>query len=556
MATPLNRIIPALRVVEQTGGSHRLVDGTALTVATTDLLPIARLLADRLARGRGLGVEPAACPGPSAGAIHLAVDAEAVAAIPAAHGVSPDGGDLGAERFSLRIDADRITLVGAAPAGLHRAATALAALIEHAERDGDALLLPMATIADGPALAWRGLSFDVVRHAFTRHEVLRVVDLLDRYRMNVLHLHLSDDQGWRLAIPSRPALTAAGDAFFTQEDYEAIVAYAAERFVTVVPEIDMPGHSAAAIVAYPELSRGGVSQAVPADPMEAIALLAAGGITPQFLDPAKEEVWSFVDDVVSFVAAVTPGPFLHIGGDEAFGMPQELHDAFVVRAREIVRAHGKEPIGWQEASRAEAGPGEMLQLWIDEATTPAGGENPMLAMLPPQILEMLTTTFAESSTDPHRMAASGARVIMSRTGVAYLDAPYAEASADAAAETMRARLGLPVYPAVTIQGSATAPIEGIDRDTDLDVVGFEAAIWCETVQSFDDLAFLLLPRLPALAQRAWADGPARDWSDLRVRLAGQAPAWRRDGFAYFPAPSIDWPRRATPSLVTETAATR
>lgn len=126
---------------------------------------------------------------------------------------------------------------------------------------------------------------------------------------------------------------------------------------------------------------------------------------------------------------------------------------------------------------------------------------------------------------------------MSRSDVAYLDAPYAEPSTDPEVEARRYRLGLPTYPAVTIEHAATAPIPGFDTDDQLDLVGFEAAIWCETVQSFDDLTFLLLPRLPLLAQRAWDAGPARTWEDLRPRLAAQEPLWRRDGLTFFAAPS-------------------
>jgi hexosaminidase len=544
-STALHRLLPVPRSITETGGTVRLAPGAAVTVASDSLLPAARLLVTRLARWTGITLA-APVTGPAVpGGVHLAVDAAdpAVTAIPAARGVGADGAGPGAERFALTLGPDTIRLTGAAPAGLHRAATTLAALTEQAERDGEALVLPAARVADGPALAWRGLSFDVVRAVFTPDEVLRVVDLLDRYHLNVLHLHLTDDQGWRLEIPARPALTAgaAPGTYFTQEQYRAIVAYAAERFVTVVPEIDMPGHSAAAIAAYPELTTSGVASPVPADPLEAMARLAAGDLVPQYLDPAKDAVWAFVDDVVASVAALTPGAFLHIGGDEPFGMPHDLHAAFVDRARAVVRAHGKQPVGWQEAVRADGtAPGELLQLWIDDTIPPPGDDSPLLAMIPPPVAEMITATLAGSAADPRRLADKRARVLMSRTGRAYLDTPYAETPRDPGAEARRARLGHPGYPAVTIEESATAPIPGIDEATDLDVVGFEAAVWCETVTDADDLSFLLLPRLAGLAQRAWAPGAARAWDDLRVRLGAQAPAWRRDGHAYFPAPSVDW----------------
>lgn len=538
-------LIPAPLSLHERDGEFTLREGAAVTVGDGALLPLARMLVERIAAGAGIRLSDPEVAAESANGIRLTLDAAdpALVGIPAARGVSPEGAPLDGERFAVDVDPQRILLVGSALAGLHHAVTVLTTLAEQAEPGIDGVDIPALALADGPELAWRGLSFDVVRHAFTVDEVRRVIDLLARYRMNVLHLHLTDDQGWRVEIPSRPELTPAGAAFFTRAQYSSLVSYAAARHITVIPEIDMPGHSATAIAAYPELCRSGIAQPVFADPMEAVAQMASGGFSPQYLDPEKDEVWAFVDEVVGAVAALTPGPFLHIGGDEAFGMPQELHDAFVARARRVVRAHGKEPVGWQEASRTDPGDDAerpLIQLWIGDGALPSDPDHPLRQMLPPRLLELLADAFAEAADDPRRMAAQRARVIMSRTDLAYLDTPYAESSPDPDAEARRARVGMPGYPAATIEDVATAPIPGLDAETALDVVGFEAAVWCETVRSIDDLTFLLLPRLPVLAERAWTAGPARDWEGVRARLAAQAPVWRRDGLTYFPAPSVDW----------------
>lgn len=540
MIPPTALLIPAPHLVAERPGVLTLRADSPVTVESESLLPIAELLVDKLQRSTGIQLT-APTTGPNiGGGIHLDVDptSQTIAGIPPARGVAPDGSLLGAERFAIDIDSGGARLVGASLSGLHHAATVIHALAEQSPQHTEDIVLPSVCIADGPALAWRGLSLDLVRHEFLLDEVLRVVDLVERYRMNVLHLHMTDEQGWRLRIPSRPALTPAGTTFFTAADYTAIVDYAGVRRITVIPEIDMPGHCGAAIAAYPELCRSGIAQPVIVDPMEAIARIASNDFEPQFLDPDKDAVWAFVDDVIGAVAALTPGPYVHIGGDEAFGMPQQLHDAFVTRARTVVRGNGKEPIGWQEAARAEATPGELLQLWIGQSTIPEPDVNPFAQMLPPQLLEMLATTFADAAEDPRRMAEKNARVIMSRTDLAYLDTPYAETTTIPDVEARRERLGLPAYPAVTIEQVATARIPGLDADTDLDVIGFEAAIWCETVRSFDDLTFLLLPRLPVLAQRVWEGGPAQDWADLRRRLAAQAPVWRRDNITFFPSPSV------------------
>lgn len=540
-----DHVIPAPLSLHERGGTFALRAGTAVTVGDPSLLPLARILIERIAAGTGIRLADPEVTADAAGGVRLSLDAAdpALVGVPAARGVSPSGAPLDGERFAIDVDEQRIRLVGSAAAGLHHAVSVLAALAEQAEGGPDGVGIPTLALTDGPELAWRGLSFDVVRHAFTVDEIRRVIDLLARYRMNVLHLHLTDDQGWRVEIPSRPALTPEGATFFTTDEYRSIVSYATERHITVIPEVDMPGHSGTAIAAYPQLCRSGVAQPVYTDPMEAVARMASEDFAPQYLDPEKDEVWAFVDDVVGAIAALTPGPFLHIGGDEAFGMPQDLHNAFVERAREIVLAHGKEPVGWQETSRADPGheaAGPLVQLWIGDSSLPSDPDHPLLQMLPPRLIELFAATFAEATDDPRRLVAQRARVIMSRTDLAYLDTPYAEVSSDPDAETRRARVGMPGYPATTVERFATAPIPGIDSETDLDVVGFEAAIWCETVQGFDDLTFLLLPRLPVLAERAWAAGPAGDWEGLRTRLASQAPIWRRDGLTYFPAPSVDW----------------
>ncbi|MFE6868972.1 family 20 glycosylhydrolase [Kitasatospora sp. NPDC057692] len=539
----LRHILPVPRTVVRGEGTFVLRPGTPVVVATEDLLGPAGLFVERLAAETGLelGRPRTGIAGPEA--VLLAVDAgdPGVTAVPAARGLSAAGEDLGAERHTLAVGPGGIRVTGASPTGVHRGLGTLVALAEQLPATAEGIELPVLDAADGPALAWRGLSFDVARAAFSPAEVRRVIDLLDRYKLNVLHLHLTDDQAWRLEITARPELTRglAPEAYFTQAQYRELVAYAAARFITVVPEIDMPGHSTAAITACPGLTSQDTAS-LPRTAEERLARFLAGEFRPLWLEPGRPEVWRFVDEVLAEVAALTPGRFVHIGGDEAFGMPAGDHHDFVARARERVRAHGKEPIGWQETVRAAAEPGEAVQLWIDPELAPDPA-HPFLAMLPPQVVDLLLESERESAADTVRMGGQRAAVVLSARGRAYLDRRYAEA-VDGEAEERRARIGHPIYPPHTVRDACTTPITGIDDDPGFDVAGFEAAVWCETVGDADDLSFLLLPRLPGLAQRAWAAGPARDWEDLRTRLAAQAPAWRRHGHTWFPAPSIDWPQ--------------
>ncbi|MFE7560174.1 family 20 glycosylhydrolase [Kitasatospora sp. NPDC057500] len=539
--TALLRLLPVPRTAVPGERGFPLRAGTPVVVADSELLTSAALFAERLAAETGLVLGRAEVGAARPGAISVRVDPAdpAIAAIPVARGVSASGDDLGAERHTLTVDGDGIRVVGASAAGVHRALTTLVALAEQLPADSTGVGLPALALTDGPALAWRGLSLDVARARFSVAEVCRVIDLLDRYKLNVLHLHLTDDQAWRLEIGSRPELTHGQepDAFFTQAQYREAVAYAAARHVTVVPEIDMPGHSTAAIAAYPELSSAEAT-ALPGSTEEMWAKLVAGELRPLWLEPGRPEVWQFVEEVIAELAALTPGRFLHIGGDEAFGMPVADHRAFVARARELVRSHGKEPIGWQESVRVASAPGELVQLWIDEEVAPDPA-HPFLTVLPPQVRDMLLAASREATEDTALMAEQQARVLVSSGGRAYLDRPYAEA-VTGEAEERRARLGHPLYPPVTLRDACTAPIAGLDAETAFEVAGFEAVVWCESVNGADDLFFLLLPRLPALAARAWSPGPARSWDDLRTRLAAQSPAWRRHGLTWFPAPSVDW----------------
>ncbi|MFF0295320.1 family 20 glycosylhydrolase [Kitasatospora sp. NPDC004614] len=304
-----------------------------------------------------------------------------------------------------------------------------------------------------------------------------------------------------------------------------------------MPEIDMPGHSTAAILAHPDRCSA-VPTAVPSTPQELMAKLMAGEFRPVWLEPGREQVWQFVDDVLAELAALTPGRFVHIGGDEPFGMPTADRREFVTRVRERVRAHGKEPIGWQETVRTPSAPGEVVQLWIDEELAP-DPDAPFMAMLPPQLAEMILASAGDAAGGTELMAEQRAGVILSPSGRTHLDRPYAE-TVEGEDEERRSRLGHRGYPPATVELSCTGPIVGIDTEAGFEAAGFEAAIWCESVNDADDLSFLLLPRLPGLAERAWTAGPARSWDDLRVRLGAQAPGWRRDGYVWFPDPSVDW----------------
>lgn len=447
-------------------------------------------------------------------------------------GRSPLDGDPRDERHVVEVRADGITVRAGAPEGLARGLATLTQLIVTSAGEHD-VTLGCQTIVDAPRFAWRGLSFDVVRTFFGPDEVHAVIDMLALHKMNVLHLHLSDDQGWRLQIPSLPLLTEIGAAgafgdrpggFYSEAEFAGIVCYAADRFITIVPEIDVPGHTAAIFAAYPELR----SPELPV------------GIA--FLDPRLEATTAFLTTVFEHLARVVPGAYLHVGGDEAFGMPEQLYRHFIARILPIVRATGKKIVGWQEIARGELDAGDVVQYWI-HGTDLANS----LQSLPPEYgldadkITAIVEQFKSAALDLPKAQAHGAGIILSPTSVAYLDTPYAEPSLDAGQEARRAQLGLAFYPAKSTRESMGWTPSTVVAEAEMDnVVGVEAAIWCETVDTLADLHMLLLPRLAGVAEKAWTVESPTDWDDYRVRLGAQAPLWRQAGWAFFESSLVDW----------------
>ncbi len=359
-------------------------------------------------------------------------------------------------------------------------------------------------IADRPRFAWRGAMLDVARHFFGVEDVCRVIDHLSAYKLNVLHLHLSDDQGWRLAIDAWPRLaehggsTAVGGGeggFYTQDDYRAIVSYASERFVTVVPEIDTPGHVQAALASYPELGGG------PAE------LYSGTDVGFSSLDVRSDRTYRFLDEVFGELAALTPGPFLHIGGDEARSTSQADYLTFMARVQPLVAAHGKRLAGWEEIASAPLIDGGVVQLW--NTRNPRGHD--------------LARAAAEQ----------GAQLVMSPADRVYLDMKY---DADTP-------LGIDWAGHVDVHDSydwdPATLVDGVGEDA---IVGVEAPLWTETVTTLREVETMLFPRLCAVAEVAWSPAGARDWDDFRARLAAEGPRWDAAGVGYHRSRQVPWPR--------------
>ncbi|WKU07850.1 beta-N-acetylhexosaminidase [Micromonospora sp. HUAS LYJ1] len=412
-----------------------------------------------------------------------------------------------AEGYRLDVDPDTVRITAGTATGLFHGVQTLRQLLPVAVESRTPVaqrwVVPGGTIVDRPRFPYRGAMLDVARHFFGVEDVCRVIDHLARYKLNHLHLHLTDDQGWRIAVDSWPRLATVGGrtavggghgGWYTAADYRRIVAYAARRHVTVVPEVDLPGHTNAALVAYPELAP------------DKVAPPPYTGTEVGFshLDPADERTYDFVADVLGEVAALTPGPWLHIGGDEAYKVKGAAYTGFVERTQRIVAGLGRTVVGWHQIAPAGQVDGRVLQWWGTDGDEP---------------------TVAEA-------VRRGARVILSPGNHAYLDMKYAPDTPighDWAGliDVHRAYHWDPATHLTEVPAEA--------------VLGVEAPLWTESVTSLAEIEFLVLPRLPALAEVAWSAPSVRSWTGFRERLAGHGQRWRTAGIAFHPSPEIPWP---------------
>ena len=508
-------VIPAPVRSDGADGHFTLRPGTQIAYpAAPELAPIAERFSEEVSRRTGLRIESAARgrPGPDEPSVRIELAEEQK--LPAPQGLSPGGGSPPDERYDLTITTGQVLLRAAEPVGVARGLTTLTQLLAATP---EATNLPGARITDAPRYAWRGLSLDLARTYLTPDEIRRVIDLLALYKLNVLHMHLTDDQSWRLPA-GRPARSEQNDAAsYSKDDLRALVAYAADRFVTVVPEVDLPGHVEALLAMHPELTSGRKKADHP-HPAE-------------WLDPSLPATFPLVEDILTDVAGIFPSPYLHLGGDEPWGMPHDLYVEFVRKARAFVRDLGKHPLGWQESARAGLDKTDIVQYWLSgTAFAPS---------LPVDVRAKIDADLALSRRDIATAMAAKVPVIVSPQSHCYLDVPYAEASADPAQADRQGRVGLRLYAPMTVAASFDwEPSTALGEGRSAQVAGVEAAIWTETISDFDDLTFQLLPRLPGVAHKAWS--APQTWAEHRDRLARHARLWEQDALTYFRSSAVNW----------------
>jgi hexosaminidase len=488
-ATPVS-LIPLPAQVQQAKGAFKVDSGTAIVVPANDQAAhdSAQYLADLVARVRGIRLQVK--EGSADHAIVFQRNANA----------------LHAEGYTLDVTPQGIRIQAHDDAGLFYGAVSLYQLLTPNAQQGD-VQVPALHISDWPRFAWRGVMLDSARHFQSVDEVKALLDQMAQHKLNVLHWHLTDDQGWRIEIKRYPELTRIGawrtppDAgrdgepqryggFYTQDQIRDVVAYAAARHITIIPEIDMPGHAQAAVASYPEIGVTGKRPLVSVD----------WGVNP-YLYNVNDATFQFIDNVLDEVLALFPSHYIHVGGDEAIkdqwkASPaiqekiRALHlkdeDAlqgwFIGRIGSYLMAHGRRLIGWDE---------------ILDGGVPADA-----------------TVMSWRGTDGAIKAAKlGHDVVMSPAPDLYLDSLQSNLPDEAAGRDPVRSLE-DVY-----RFNAVPPV--LNAAQAAHVLGVQANIWTEHMPSMRHVEHAAFPRLDALSEVAWSPDASRNWTGFLARLPAQ-----------------------------------
>ncbi len=377
---------------------------------------------------------------------------------------------LGPEAYRAEVGPRGIALASGGPAGEFYGRATLRAL-------GD---VPIGTLADGPRFAWRGVLLDPARHFLPKDFVLRMIDLLAEHRLNVLQLHLTDDQGWRLPVRSHPRLTEVGGEHYTHDDLREIVAYAAERFVTVVPEINVPGHVQAALAAYPELGN---------DPGAGVQVWQGWGVSPHTLN-LEESTIDFFVDVLDEVVDLFPSPYVHLGGDECLTDEWAATPRALERIAELGLSGPEAARGWitgRLVAHLEQR-GRRAVFWYERADGPAGA---------------VAMTWLDEESGA-LAAHAGHDVVLTPHLRTYLDYPT----------------GYEDGPFAPDRFLALRDVYGFDPQPPTDaagrVLGVQAQLWGEYLPTPAHVERQAFPRLSAFAEVAW--GTAGDYDGFLARL--------------------------------------
>jgi hexosaminidase len=499
-------LIPMPAQIQSVPGHFEVSTRTVISVAPGDAAAAraARDLADLLNRTRHLPLAVRVQNTAPPHAIRLQLDPHAAVEQP--------------EGYALDVDAEGIRISARSSAGLFYGAMTLWQLLTPDGAHGP-VRVPALAIRDWPRFRWRGLMLDVARHYQSPATIKQLLDAMAKHKLNVFHWHLTDDQGWRIEIRRYPELTRIGawrtppgagsggepkryGGFYTQAQIRDVVAYAAARHITVVPELDMPGHAQAAVAAYPR--QIGVTRTRPGVSVD-------WGVNPYLYD-VDDASFAFIEHVLDEVMALFPSTYIHVGGDEAIkdqwkaspavqakmralGIKDEdgLQSWFIDRIGRYLAAHGRRLIGWDE---------------ILEGGLPASAS-------------VMSWRGTQGAIDA---AKAGHDVVLAPAGSLYFDNLQS-----ARADEPSGRLS--ILPLSKVY--AFEPVDAsLDAEQAKHVLGLEAALWTEYMPSAWHVQHAIFPRIDALAERAWSPPATRDWPDFLARLPAQLRRYRALGIAF------------------------
>jgi hexosaminidase len=402
--------------------------------------------------------------------------------------------ELNNEGYEIEINKDSIRVSAFKVAGFFNAISTLQQILRH---EGKKVVLSALKITDKPEFAWRGMLLDVCRHFFSKDEVLKYIDLLSFYKFNRLHWHLTDDQGWRIEIKKYPKLTEIGawrkeadsskyGGYYTQGDIKEIVAFAQSRGITIIPEIEMPGHSLAALASYPELSCRGKS----------LDVANTWGVFDDVFCPGKENTFKFIEDILNEVIQLFPSEYIHIGGDECpktcwtncpdcqkrikeenLNNEDQLQSYFIKRIEKYLNSKGKKLIGWDEILEGGLAPNATVQLWRD-------------------------WDFAEKA------AKEGHDVIMSPGSHCYLNNSPDNLTLEK------------VYSFNPIP-------ENFPVDLSKHILGGEMNLWTENIKDLKRLNYMVFPRALAIIEVLWNNQNKIPYNQFLIKVAREYPRLKK-----------------------------
>ena len=510
MIVPTICIIPQPTVLEEQKGSFAINSKTTLVIPENNevVRKTARLFTDQLLRvdGTNIKIKGAKAPHPSKNVILFELE-----------GTQNGAGDEASEWYRLEMNEQVVKVIAGSPKGFFYAIQTLLQLLPPTVFSNTPLrkkagwLIPCVHVEDQPRYAYRGLHLDVGRHFFPTSFIKRFIDLMAMHKLNVFHWHLTDDQGWRIEIKKYPKLTEIGSkrkgtivgknfkplvlddipygGFYTQAEIKEVVAYAQSRFVTIVPEIEMPGHALAALSAYPELS---------CDSSRTYEAATKWGVFEDVFCPS-EKTFGFLEDVLTEVMALFPGKYIHIGGDECpktawkkstfcqdlikkegLKDEHELQSYFIRRIERFINSKGKSIIGWDEILEGGLSPNATVMSWRGIK----GG--------------------IEAARQLHD-------VVMTPTSSLYLD--YYQF--DAKKEPLAIGGFLPLEKVYAYEPTP----DSLTEEQGKHILGAQANLWSEYMTTGEQVEYMVFPRACALSELVWSPKSKRDFKDFKGRLS-------------------------------------